>query len=388
MRSMTDLYPQMDASLWRDEFPVARNTIYLNHAGVAPWPRRAAEAVKAFAEHNVHHGASNYSHWLETERRLREQLRQLINAPASDDIALLKNTSEGLSFVANGIAWSAGDNIVISAEEFPSNRIPWEALQPRGVAVRQIELLNDHPCPEQPLLDACDGRTRLLAISSVQYASGFRIDLDLIGAYCRKHGILLCVDAIQTLGALNFDVSACHADFVVADAHKWMLGPEGIALFYVNSAIRDEITLSEFGWHMTQDPNAFDRKDWLPADSARRFECGSPNLLGVHALSASLSLLQEIGMAAISRIVLNNTSYLTDLINVNPDLELRSPAHPAHQSGIVSFRHRRHPSETVYRKLRAEGVVCAIRGGAIRFSPHFYTPRNQLDRALELVTDR
>ncbi len=387
MRTIRDPSPQIDASLWRDEFPLTKNTIYLNHAGVAPWPRRAAEAVKAFAEHNVHHGASNYSHWLETERRLREQLRQLINAPASDDIALLKNTSEGLSFVANGIAWSAGDNIVISAEEFPSNRIPWEALQARGVAVRQIELLNDHPCPEQPLLDACDGRTRLLAISSVQYASGFRADLDLIGAHCREHGILLCVDAIQTLGALNFDVSACHADFVVADAHKWMLGPEGIALFYVNSAIRDEITLSEFGWHMTQDPNAFDRKDWRPADSARRFECGSPNLLGVHALSASLSLLHEIGMAAISRIVLNNTSYLTDRIILHPDLELRSPAHPAHQSGIVSFRHRRHLSETLYQKLRAERVVCAIRGGAIRFSPHFYTPRNQLDRALELVTD-
>ncbi|MGH8555522.1 MAG: aminotransferase class V-fold PLP-dependent enzyme, partial [Gammaproteobacteria bacterium] len=311
-----NLYRQIDASLWRDEFPLAKNTIYLNHAGVSPWPRRAAEAVTAFAEDNVRHGASNYSHWLETERRLREQLRQLINAPGSDDIALLKNTSEGLSFVANGIAWSAGDNIVISAEEFPSNRIPWEALQPRGVAVRQIEMLNGHPCPEQPLLDACDGRTRLLAISSVQYASGFRVDLDLIGAHCRKHGILLCVDAIQTLGALNFDVSACHADFVVADAHKWMLGPEGIALFYVNPAIRDEITLSEFGWHMTQDPGAFDRKDWRPADSARRFECGSPNLLGVHALSASLSLLHEIGMAAISRIVLNNTRYLTDLIKL------------------------------------------------------------------------
>lgn len=386
MRIMMNLHP--DASLWREEFPVVKNCTYLNHAGVAPWPRRTAEAVTAFAEENIRYGASNYSHWLETERRLKEQLRELINAPTSEDIALLKNTSEGLSFVANGIPWSAGDNIVISAEEFPSNRIPWEALKGRGVAVREVAIAQDLPCPEQALLAACDRRTRLLAISSVQYASGFRVNLDLLGNYCQSHKIRFCVDAIQTLGALNLDATACHADFVVADAHKWMLGPEGIAVFYVNPAIRDEIILSEFGWHMTQNPNDFDRKDWQPAISARRFECGSPNLLGVHALSASLSLLHAIGMPAVARMVLNNASYLTDIIKQYPELELRSPACSAHQSGIVSFRHRRHASEALYRKLHAEGVVCALRGGAIRFSPHFYTPRDQIDRALELVTDR
>ncbi|MGH8568565.1 MAG: aminotransferase class V-fold PLP-dependent enzyme, partial [Gammaproteobacteria bacterium] len=232
------------------EFPQPEDLIFLNHAGVSPWPRRAALAVHHFAQENIVSGPLHYERWLETETRLRDQLRSLINAASTAEIALLKNTSEGLSFVAGGLSWSRGDNIVTCAEEFPSNRIPWQALSERGVTLREAALPADGDL-ESALVAACDRHTRLLTISSVQFASGFRVDLDALGVFCRARGILFCIDAIQGLGALPLDVATCHADFVVADAHKWLLGPEGIALFYVAERVWDRLRPSEYGWHMT-----------------------------------------------------------------------------------------------------------------------------------------
>jgi len=205
---MTDI----DALNIAAEFPLLSDIYYLNHAAVAPWPRRTTEAVKRFAEENTTMGARRYDQWLRIEAELREQLRKLLNAPHTDDIALLKNTSEGLSVVAYGLDWRAGDNIIISNEEFPSNRIVWESLRDQGVTVREADLHGDDP--EAALLDQVDDRTRLLAISSVQYASGIRLDLQRLGDFCHERGILYCIDAIQSLGALPMDVQALHADFV------------------------------------------------------------------------------------------------------------------------------------------------------------------------------
>ncbi len=365
------------------EFPQPDDLIYLNHAGVSPWPRRAALAVQRFADENIYSGPLQYDRWLETEHHLREQLRSLINARSTDEIALLKNTSEGLSFVASGLSWSRGDNIVTCAEEFPSNRIPWQALSERGVLLREVALPADGDL-ESALMAACDEPTRLLTVSSVQFASGFRVDLDALGAFCRARGILFCIDAIQGLGALPLDVATCHADFVVADAHKWLLGPEGIALFYVAERVSQRLRPSEYGWHMTARPGDYDSKSWRVADSARRFECGSPNLLGVHAFSASLSLIQELGIAAISRTVINNSIYIFDKLE-NIGATVLSPKAERRLSGIVSFRPRDGEVATLYRRLRDHGVVCAVRGDAIRWSPHFYTPRDKLTRALALL---
>ena len=366
------------------EFPQPEDLIYLNHAGISPWPRRAALAVQRFAEENAIAGPLHYDRWLETEHRLRGQLRSLINAASTDEIALLKNTSEGLSFVAGGLSWSPGDNIVTCAEEFPSNRIPWQALSERGVILREIALPPDGDL-ESALGAACDRHTRLLTISSVQFASGFRVELDALGAFCQARGILFCIDAIQSLGALPLDVATCHADFVVADAHKWLLGPEGIALFYVAERVWDRVRPSEYGWHMTACPGDYDSKTWGVAGSARRFECGSPNLLGAHAFSASLSLIQELGIAAITSTVIDNSSYLIDRLQNNFGATVLCPGPGRRLSGIVSFRPRDGEIATLYRRLRAHGVVCAVRGRAIRWSPHFYTPRDKLDVALALL---
>ncbi|MGH8629963.1 MAG: aminotransferase class V-fold PLP-dependent enzyme, partial [Burkholderiales bacterium] len=293
----------IDASLIEKEFPQQGDLVYLNHAAVAPWPARTAAAICAFADENVRSGASRYAEWVSKQQQLREQLRRLINAPSSADIALLKNTSEALSVVACGLDWRWGDNVVSTDEEFPSNRIPWQAQRKTGVGLKQVSIRGEEP--EEALMQQCDARTRVLAVSSVQYASGIRLDLGRLGAFCRSRGILFCVDAIQSLGAFPVDVQAECIDFLMADGHKWMLGPEGIALFYCAEAQRFSLELRQFGWHMVENSSEFESQDWRPAATARRFECGSGNLLGSFGLSASVSLLEQIGIESISRTVLN-----------------------------------------------------------------------------------
>jgi len=363
------------------EFPLKDDICYLNHAAVSPWPRRTVEAVQRFAEENGYQGSLAYPQWMETEQRLRTQLQRLLNAPSSDDIALVKNTSEALSFVAYGLSWNTGDNIVSSDQEFPSNRIVWESLAPQGVELRQADLDGDKS-PEDALFALVDENTRLIAISSVQYASGLRMDLERIGRYCREREILFCVDAIQSIGAVPFDVQACQADFVAADGHKWMMGPEGLGVFYCRPELRDRLKLTQYGWHMVAAVGDFDNTQWQPADSARRFECGSPNMLAIHALSASLSLLLEHGMEQISAQVLDNSRYLMESLSAI-GMRIRTPRDPARHAGIVSFAHPGMDNQLLFERLLSEGIFCAFRTGHIRFSPHFYTPRARLEQAIE-----
>jgi len=367
-------------------FQLDNDVIYLNHAAVAPWPLQTAEAVKAFADENARQGSKDYELWLRREQDLRKRLAQLINAASTDEIALLKSTSEGLSVIAYGLPWQSGDNIVIPAEEFPSNRIVWQSLAKQGVETRLVPVANVDD-PEQSLIDAMDSRTRLLSCSSVQYASGLRLDLERLGQACQQVDTLFCVDAIQSVGALRFDVQACRADFVVADGHKWMLGPEGSALFYCRQALITQLELKQYGWHMVQDFADFNKKDWRPNDSAQRFECGSPNMTGNLALHASLGLLLEIGMDAIEQQVLENSAYLIQQLTALKNIEILSPLEHSRRAGIVLFKKSGVDSEALYRHLQQSNVICAMRGDGIRFSPHFYTPFEKLDAAVALVSE-
>jgi len=373
-----------DATLLQREFPQDETLIYLNHAAVAPWPLRTARAVQEFAEENLRRGARDYPAWLQAEQRLREQCRRLVHAPSTDDIAFLKNTSEGLSVIAAGLAWKDGDNVVTSDEEFPSNRVPWAAQERRGVSLREVNLQVDDP--EAALMAACDGRTRVLTISSVQYASGLRLDLPRLGAFCRERDILFCVDAIQSLGAIAMDVQAAGIDCLAADAHKWLLGPEGIAIFYCRPGLREQLALHQFGWHMLRDAGNFDSHDTTPAASARRFECGSPNMLGIHAFSASLSLLQEVGLEQVEAMLLANNAYLMDGLQCIKGVEILTRREPGRYAGIMVFKVRSRDSGDLHAGLLDRQVLCAARGGGIRLSPHFYTPRHKLDKAIEVIS--
>ncbi len=368
-----------------DEFPQQAGLIYLNHAGVGPWPKRARDAVVRFADLNVSRGAPDYPRWLEPEQRLRERAARLTGAASPAEIALVKNTSEGLSMVAYGLDWQAGDNVVISDQEFPSNRIPWESLEERfGVEVRRVRL-EDGATPEDALIAAMDRRTRVLPVSAVQWASGLRMDLERLGSACRELDALFCVDAIQLLGAASLSASAIGADVIVADGHKWMLGPEGIGVMYLSPRAIERVRLSQFGWHMVRHMGDYNRTDWEPAPDARRFEAGSPNTLGAHALEASLSLLEEIGLDRVEALVRERARHLFERIAREPALTAVTPEAEDRHLGIVTFQVAGTDPDRLLRSLRARDIFPAARGAGLRFSSHFYTSLDDLDTAMDVL---
>jgi len=372
-------------------FPQDNELIYLNHAAVSPWPDSTRQAVADFAAQNVSQGSLLYLEWLKTEQNLKQQICSLINAPDWGDIALQKNTSEALSVVAYGLNWQKDDNIVSIQQEFPSNRVIWDSLvQNKNVEFRQLDLncVNDSLEPtsvEDQLIALCDKNTRLMSISAVQFASGLRHDLNKLGVYCRKNDILFCVDAIQAIGAVQFDVQKDNIDFAMADGHKWMMGPEGLGFLYVRPELRESLQLLQYGWHMTADPSNYDRLDWTPAKNATRFECGSPNMLGIHALHASLQVLLDTNMVEVEKALFTRIEILAEYLNSNSNIRIHTPLQPGRYAGIINFSHKQIDNKLLFEKLLEKKVWCALRGNGIRLSPHFYTPLEKMQRTIEIL---
>ncbi len=376
--------PGTDISV--DEFPILHHSLYANHAAISPWPRVAAQAVAEFAMENSEVGADKYKHWFLRETQLRKRLAGLINAHSADDIALLKNTTEGICTVANGIDWRKGDNLVLPAEEFPSNRLPWLALKRYGVEVREVDIRSTAE-PENALLEQVDKRTRLLSVSAVQWTDGLRLKLETLGRFCRQNNVLFFVDAIQQLGAMQMDVQACGIDFLAADGHKWLLSPEGIAVFYCREDLREQLLINQHGWHMLDDPYQFTRDEWQPSKTAMRFEAGSPNTLGQVAMHASIGLLQAAGMQQVESLIAANTRVLSIGLNDIVGVELVRPHDSQRVSGIVSFRPANRDLVEFQQVLSSRRLSCTVRGNAIRLSPHFYQAGKPILDMLEIIED-
>jgi len=255
-------------------------------------------------------------------------------------------------------------------------------VQFNEVALRQLG-----KTPEQVLIDAMDSSTRMLAISAVQYASGLTLDLEVLGKACQARNIAFCVDAIQMLGALPVDVEAANIDFLIADSHKWLMGPEGIALFYCRKKWRKMIKLFQYGWHMTENYGDFDDKSWVPAASSRRFEAGTPNILGIRAFAASLSLINDIGIDIIHQKVLGHTALMHEIIRNSKNLEATFTDEASMKSGIVTFAHNKCPAPQLFNYLREQNIMCAERGGGVRFSPHVYNTDEEILTALKMAND-
>lgn len=370
------------------QFPQSPDMYYLNHAAVSPWPKVTSEAVCRFANENAFSGAQQYLRWLKEEQQLRENLRALINADSSDEIALAKSTSEALSIIAYGIDWQAGDEVIISQQEFPSNRIVWESLAQFGVKLVVVDIHTENPV--DTLSQHLNAQTKLVSISSVQYADGFMLDLVELSRRCKKNQTLLCIDAIQSLGAIPFDQQKICADFIVADGHKWLMSAEGLALLYVNKQHIRSLKLQQFGWHMVKDKGNYSETKWEPADDATRFECGSPNMLGIHTLNASLTFILELGVDAIQTQLKQRVGFLIQQLSTLTDIHFISQ-HTIDDmptvSGIVTFSIPNVESNELYQTLMSRGVVCANRGGGIRFSPHFYTSEQCIRDAVAILKE-
>jgi selenocysteine lyase/cysteine desulfurase len=365
---------------YRDEFPVSKRFTYLNHAAVAPLPRRTADALREFAEDACLNGSFHYPDWLATYDATRTAAARLVNASANE-IAFVKNTSEGIATVALGFPWKAGDRIVAFEEEFPANYYIWKKLEEwKGVHVEWLSCFD----PLEKIEQAARG-ARLLAISFVQYLSGYRANLAALGEICRREGVFLFVDAIQGLGAFPLDVRAMNIQAFAADGHKWLLGPEGQGLLYVQQDWQDRIEPVEFGWTTVAGYNDYASRDMTPRHDAGRYECGTLNTVGLHGLRTSLEFILEVGVERIAPAVRS----LGDQLAAGASrlgYEVAGPPRTASTgAGIVSIRHPQLDARVVHARLRDSGFLAAPRQGWVRLSPHFYISPDDIDRMLAVL---
>ncbi len=368
-------------ALWdayRDQFPVTREAVYLNHAAVAPLSKAAADAMKHLADDAWRFGSCHYSEWMETYEGLRVAAARLIGAHR-DEIAQVKNTSEGIATVAMGLDWRPGDKIVAFQEEFPANYYPWKRLESRGVQVEWLSVTD----PLDRIDAACRG-ARLLAISFVQYLSGYRADLEAIGEICHRRGCLFLVDAIQGLGAFPVDVRKARIHALAADGHKWLLGPEGCGILYVQKDIQDQIEPVEFGWTNVAGYADYSSRDMALRTDAGRYECGTLNTIGCYGLRASIDFLLSVGIDRIAP----HVQALGDSIAAGAaakGYEVLGTRTSATGAGIVSIRKPGQDARLAVSSLKSQGFIAAPRQGWIRLSPHFYISPEDIERLLEAL---
>lgn len=368
----------------RSYFPVTRELAYLNHAGVAPVSTRVEEALARYAHEATRRGAFDYDRAYDAEvERVRGRAALLIGADP-DEIAFVKNTSEGLGLAAAGLDWRPGDRVVTCDLEYPSNVYPWWWLRSQGVETILLRG-RDGRLPEAVVAEALDDpRVRLLSLSSVQFGSGYRSDLARLGSLCRDRGVLFCVDAIQSLGCLPLDVRGAEIDFLAADGHKWLLSVEGCGLFYCARRVLERLRPRVVGWRSVVDNRDFDTYHLELQPNAGRFEEGTPNTPGVFALGAAIDLLLETGIDAIGTRVLALTERLVEGLRARGAVVLSS-REPGEASGIVSFRLADEPPARTAARLRARRVFVAVRRGGVRASPHFYNSEEEIDALLEAL---
>ena len=363
----------------RPFFPVAEKLIYLNHAAVAPLVLPAAERMRWLAEDGCLFGSLHYDKWLAAYESLRTSTARLIGAHR-DEIAIVKNTSEGIATVALGLEWKPGDRVVAFREEFPANYYPWLRLERRGVRVEWLSIYDP-----MERIDAAARGAKLLAISFVNYLSGHRVDLKAIGEVCRRHGVFYFVDAIQGLGVFPLDVEKAHIDALAADGHKWLLGPEGCGVLYVRREWQDRIEPVEFGWTNVAGFADYGSRDMTLRGDAGRYECGTLNTIGIFGLEASIRFLLETGVERVSEAV---SALAGQLIRGARELgyEVLGVDGPEARSGIVSVRSDGMDARVLVARLKDAGVIAAPRQGYARLSPHFYISPAEIDRVLGLLS--
>jgi cysteine desulfurase/selenocysteine lyase len=373
----------MDWNAVRTEMTVTQHWAYFDHAAVAPIPARTRQALSDWAADLATNGDAFWSQWANRCEEVRKHIGLFLNAD-SLDIAFIKNTSEGISFIAEGFPWQPGDNMVTAADEYPSNLYPWMNLASRGVEAKRVASRSGRILVDD-IIQAIDERTRLVSLSSVEFASGFRNDLSAVGEYCRQRGIFFFVDAIQSLGVLPLDLSQSPIDALAADGHKWLLGPEGAGIFYLRREWVDRLRVVEVGWSSVVGSSDFDTIDFRLKPNARRWESGTLNMAGVHALGTSLAFLLSLGIPTIAARVLELTDYLCEKAQ-RSGLMVYSSRKPGEQSGIVSLLGTKMEPSALVRRCKEEGIIINQRGGRIRISPHCYNTLEEIDRLVGCLT--
>ena len=373
----------MDWSAFRAQFPVTASWAFLDHAAVSPLPAPAVAALRHYADNLAANGVTAFREWFARLAHVRGLAARLVNAPSPDDVFFVPSTTYGISVVAEGFPWAAGDNVVLAAEEYPANQYPWMNLAHRGVEVRAVPSRGNRVAIDD-VRRAMDARTRVLTVSSVEFSSGFRNDLDALGSLCRERGVFFFVDAIQSLGVFPLDVQRTPIDALAADGHKWMLGPEGAGIAYVRREWVDRLHPIGVGAFSVENPWAFSTIDFKLKPHAGRWEGGAYNMPGITAFGASLELLLNAGIENVRRRVVELTDYLCDRA-LSRGWSVFSSRAENDKSGIVSLTHPAIPPDEVVKRCKAAGVAVNARAGRVRVSPHAYNTEGEIDRFLAAV---
>jgi selenocysteine lyase/cysteine desulfurase len=372
----------IDWSRWRAEFPSSAHQIHMNHAGLAPLPRRVAETLHSFADQALRLSPGTSAGWERRAEEVRAAFARLIGAQTSE-VAFVRNTADGLSLVAAGLPWRSGDNVVALADEYPSNVYPWWGLRRLGVETRMVERPQSRFGADE-LRPWIDARTRVVAVSAVDWQTGFRADLATLATLCRESGALLVVDGIQAVGAMRVDVRAEGIDCLALGGHKWMLALEGSGALYVSERVVDRIEPVLLGWKSVTDADQYLPYHFNLRPDAGRFEAGSPSHVNILALGAAVDLLLEIGAEHIERRVLEITQLLTDEL-LRRGAVIAGPWRGRERSAIINFR-LGDPGALLAALTRA-GVIARERGGGIRLAPHFYNDAQDVARVLAAIDD-
>ena len=357
-------------------FPVTRRYAYLNSAAVAPVATPVRNAIRRMANDQCEHGAVNYALWFETYQACRAAAARLVGA-REDEIALVANTSAGIATVAGGISAVAGDNVVVPGREFPANVLPWMAI--RGVDVRRVPRRGGRLLAED-VARHVDARTRVLSVSFVDWLSGHRPDLKAMAGIAHDVGAIFFVDAIQGLGALPLAVDDCGIDALAADGHKWLCGPEGAGILYVRRSVRERIAPSRPSWMSVRHPTRFLEYDLAPAPSARRYEDGTPNTIGIHGLRAALGLIEQQGVEAIAARVLSLARRLRAGARARGVRLALDTDDDREASGITGLLIE--DASTLAAALEQRGVIVAAREGHLRVAAHWFNNEEDVDRLL------
>jgi cysteine desulfurase/selenocysteine lyase len=365
----------------RCEMPVTKRWAYFDHAAVAPLTERARRTLVEYADDVAINGVVNDPDHVRRIEGVRRRAGQLLNADPLD-IAFIKNTCEGIGIVAEGLHWNAGDNIVTSEDEYPANLYPWMNLAECGVELRRVPTRQGRVLLDD-LRNAVDGRTRLVSLSFVEYASGFRNDLVAVGQMCREKGVLFFVDAIQGLGVFPLDVQQVPVDFLAADGHKWLLSPEGAGLFWIRRELVEQLHAVGVGWNSVIGARDFSRISFRLKPHAGRWESGTLNVSGILALGASLELLLGVGIDAVAERVLYLTDYLCERCR-QAGVTVYSSRRPEEASGIVSLVIDGDVG-VLKERCREAGIVVNQRAGRLRVSPHAYNTTEELDRLVAII---
>ncbi|SRR6056297_612587 len=373
-------------SWWRRQMPVTAKWAYLDHAAVAPLPVPAVQAISEFQRQASEEGDTVWPEWSRRVETLRAQFAALVGAE-TDEICLMPNTTAGVNLVAEGFPWSPGDSVVVPEGEFPSNLFPWLNQESKGVDVRIVPR-RDGAVDLDDLFDAVDESTRIISASWVGYSSGYRIDLNELVDRAHRRGVLVFVDAIQGLGMYPLDVNETPVDFLAADGHKWLLGPEGAGMAMIRREHVGLLRCASVGWNSVKASHQFSGAEFDLRDTAARYEGGSANMIGMAALSASVGMFLDIrrthGEAAIAERILAQANFLVDQLR-RRDLVTRFPERAEHQSGIVTFMSPGADPAAIRTAALEQGIVVSCRGGGVRASLHVYNTQDELTRLADVA---